>query len=157
MSRFAALVAAATLTACGPLVINTSADSPSYHDDHDDEVMVLSMLGIGLIATLVAVAVGHDHDDGPAKQAPPIATRAADPSTMYFAPTPPVAADAEQLRLQRMYVQGQVLARAGRCDGALALGRQIARSSASYYAMYAVEPEISVCVNSAVNKLSTGY
>jgi hypothetical protein len=118
--------------------------------------MAIGLVGVALLVGLIVVAKRSGGDDTKSSTPMAIAPRAADPSTMYFAPMPRVADEGEQLRLQRMYVQGQVLARAGRCDGALTLGRQIARSSPAYYAIYAVEPVISVCVNSAVNKLSTG-
>lgn len=153
----ASLVAVSLLvSACGPLVI-CSTDAPcaqassSHDEDHSTAIVLGTTLAVFLFAALAMTKASSS--DEPKKAPAPIAPRAADPSTMVFAPMPPVTEEGEQLRLQRMYVQGEVLAHAGRCDGALSLGRQIARSSPGYYQVYAAEPVIAACVAATSHRL----
>ena len=118
----------------------------SSRDDHTGTYVLLGVASVAVVLGIIAIVrSGPPHDETKPARPAPIPT-VADSRARVFAPAPSgVADEAEQLRLQRMYVQGQVLARAGRCDGAQALGRQIARTSPDYYATYAAEPVIATC------------
>ncbi|MBA3465553.1 MAG: hypothetical protein H0T46_36810 [Deltaproteobacteria bacterium] len=155
------LVVSVSLTACGAFGIcqpEVPCTTPTethnhYYEDDDDSFALVALGTLAVVALFTGIAIARSgSDDKPDAPTPKVEPK---DRVVYFAPSPSIGHEGEELRLQRMYVQGQVLARAGRCEGAVAIGRNIERSSPVYFAAYAADPSIAVCYPPAVNKLST--
>jgi hypothetical protein len=121
-------------TACIPQGQQTYGSPPhdwSSEDRSDHDLAIglgLGAAGLGLIIALLVMA-NRDH----------VAASAAEPIVLS-------PAEAEQLRLQRMYARGEALARIGRCDGVISIGRVLAQNDPAYYAQYAANPTIAACL-----------
>jgi hypothetical protein len=148
-----ALIISLSLSACGAFGIcqpevpcTTPTETHNHYYEDDDDSFAVIMLGtLAVVGLFTAVAIakskGDDKPDKPAAAKVEPKERV----MVYFAPSPAIGHEGEELRLQRMYVQGQVLARTGRCEGATAIGRNIERSSPAYFATYASDPSLAIC------------
>src|SRR3954465_4731934 len=148
--RLVALVLAGSLlfTGCGPIILGS--DSSTYpQESHDDTGAALFFGTLGVVALISLIPVAGSPPAQDAKEAAAAPAPRATGTIVYYAPSPAITD--QQLALQRMYVQGQVLPRAGRCDGVQALGRKIAQTNPGYFQLYAVDPVIAPCMT-AVDK-----
>lgn len=157
----ASVVAIATLaTGCSFSLFPDSAGNYSRYDDNGaEDVMLLlglSSIMVAAIAGLIVVARNTGPSEEPAQNAAPPPPP---PKEVVFAPMPTTAAtEGDQLRLQRMYAQGELLARVGRCQSVITIGRVIAAEDPVYYAQFSAVPAVASCLaipfTGSVDKLS---
>jgi hypothetical protein len=133
---------------CGPDATSSACSSSTtpevhnhYYEDDDSEMLpiAITVASVALIATVIAISNKND-----APSAAPHRPESPQPAAYVIAaPTPENAAE---IRLQRMYVQGHLSARAGRCEATIAIARQMARTAPDYYQTYAADPTIAACL-----------
>jgi hypothetical protein len=154
LARLVAAVLAITISGCGVCLqqeyCHTEPAPPppptprDHYDNGHDEAMLLLAVGTASVALVIGLIAIARHT-GKREEAPRIAPPP--PKEVVFAPIPTNAAtEGDQLRLQRMYAQGQLLARIGRCDGVITIGRVIEQNDPAYYALFLAEPSIAGCV-----------
>ncbi|HEY4180467.1 MAG TPA: hypothetical protein VGM90_26670 [Kofleriaceae bacterium] len=157
-ARLASLCLAAVLLSTPACVTTTtthwpSGDSESHtswdvsgsqESDHSGTGVVI---GVGLlIATAVVIGlVVHANNSTPDEKFA-AAPRPAPPHTVIAIAPSPHATD-EDMVLQRMFVQGQLSASAGRCEATIAIARRMSVMDPSYYARYSSDPAIANCLN----------
>lgn len=136
------LAVTTTLSGCAGLFASGYCDSsceprPSYsQDDHDYTIPVV----VGLTAVIAAVALIARSSDGDRDRGQVAAAQSqATEPPVRFAGTP------SEERVDRMFAQGHMLARAGRCDGVQAIGRNLARISYEDFTRYVADPVLAPC------------
>ncbi len=143
---------------------------PDNRDDHHAETAIVIGLG-AVIATAVLVVLarrsGENRGETSSTPPPPTArvtsfdrAAALEPAAMIGPPgvaevaAPTVASveyvlppttDLDERRRQRMFVQGHMAARAGRCEATRAIANQLARTNTSFHALYVADPTIATC------------
>jgi hypothetical protein len=107
----------------------SSNDSPSHSSESADYTgaIVAASMAVTAIA-LIAVLRGRSHNDDHEK-----------------VPQQHAVTDAD-LRLERMYAQAHLSARAGRCEAVVAIGKKLAREQPQELERYASDREIAVCL-----------
>lgn len=117
------------IMACGPEhTSDWPQSSPQQESDHTGAIVGVAALVTAV--ALTAVLVGRSHNDEEEK------------------PAKRVAMTDEELRLERMYAQAHLHARAGRCDAVAAIGRKLAREQPAEYERFASDRELAFCLPS---------
>jgi hypothetical protein len=129
---------------CGPVETkpwpSSSSTSSSSYSPADDHSAVIALGALVTGVALMAVLIGRNGSDKPET---PKALAQAQPEVKYV--LSPAHGDAD-LRMQRMFVQGHISARAGRCDAVVAIGKKLAVDSPSYHERYVADPTIAPCL-----------
>ena len=111
----------------------SSNDSPSHSSEAPDYTGAIVAASVALTTVaLIAVLRGRKHDDEQEKAREQQQRQQA-------------MAEAD-LRLERMYAQARLSARAGRCEAVVAIGRKLAREQPEELERYASDREIAVCL-----------
>jgi hypothetical protein len=111
---------------------DSSPTQPQSHEDTDYTGAIVTATALATAVALTAFFVAHRHDDDHEKSAPHATVTDAD------------------MRLERMYAQAHLSARAGRCDAVVAIGKKLAREQPAEYERYAADRELAVCLPSPV-------
>src|SRR5262245_50078487 len=116
----------------GPVQIcsESTSDWPASQPepDHDHTGAILGATALVAAVALTAMII-HRSRDAEASQ-----------DAQHAAIT-----DADR-RMQRMFAQARLSARAGRCEAVVAIGKKLARESAADYERFAAEPELARCM-----------
>lgn len=137
-STIAGCVSTTTTCTLGDLCWTSEPPPPSTESDDDDAAVAMITVGAVVTAIALVAVLRHRNEEAPPSRGAPVAQPVA-----YV--VPPGATD-DEIRLQRMYIQGHLSARAGRCDAVIAIGNQMALKSPSYHERYAADPTIAVCL-----------
>ena len=115
-------------------IVEPSPPAPSMPSndsgDSHDYILPVAVGATVLTAVLLLAMRSNDREDKPAASGPP---------PVRFASTP------SEDTIERMFVQGHALARAGRCDGVQSVGRNLARIAYEDFKRYTADPAIAVC------------
>lgn len=108
-----------------------------YHEDDDDTgtVLVGAALGTAALAAILLLARSGNDDAAPK----------AAPAPVYIV-RGEVPTDSDALRLERMFMQAHMSARAGRCEAARAITKHVLDTVPEHYDRYAADPAIARCL-----------
>lgn len=133
-----------TFGLCSEPETTTSLSVPSsspQEDSHTGEIIAVGAAMTALALAVVLVKRGGGSDEAKRSVAP------SEPAPVYIVPAATSHTPTpHEARLQRMFVQGHLQARAGRCDAVVAIGKSIATTSPSYHDRYVADPTIARCV-----------
>lgn len=123
-----------------------TSSTPAPSSQREDEDHTGAIVAVSALVTAIALFAVLHHRDDEARPTAEARGGAARPVVAYIVPPATGAAGGDDIRLQRMYVQGHLSARAGRCDATIAIDKQLAATSASYHERYAADPTIAQCL-----------
>jgi len=144
--RFAAalLAVSTALTGCAGFTIGPTDSTAQVYSspEKDDSDFVLPLvLGATALIVVVALAVRADDDSDHTDK---IGTGTAQPAAEAEMPAR-FAGAPDPDHIERMFVQGHALARAGRCDGVHAIGRNVMKLSYADGVRYTRDPALAAC------------
>jgi hypothetical protein len=116
------------IMACGPEHTSSWPQSSSQPES-DNTGAIVGVAALVTAVALTAVLIGRSHNDDDDEK-----------------PAKHTAMTDEELRLERMYAQAHLHARAGRCDAVAAIGRKLANEQPVEYERFAADRELAVCL-----------
>jgi hypothetical protein len=118
---------------CGTETTTNTDDFPSQHHADDDGDATGAVITAAAVITALALTVffiKHKNDDD---------NESANRSQHR-------AMTDEELRLERMYAQAHLSARAGRCEAVIAISKKLAVDSPAEYERFTSDRELSACL-----------